>query len=445
MRTEIITRWEWRVFSSRLRAAEAWLAAHRSTGVQESDEIYFLSEGRGIVKFRNGLMDIKVLREANAGLQRWEPVLKAGFPLTAADVARIFVSIRLTPPSVSRPDWSLEYFIQDFAGPGGPMRAVSVHKRRVRYSIAGCLLELSDIVADGRPARTLAIESEDPAAVAALVRAMGFGGWINADYRRGLSALIDAEPERYAVIDVGTNSVKLHIGQRDGENAWRRVVDRAEITRLGEGLEAHGKIAAAALRRTTDAVRAMVDEARGTGVRAIAAVGTAGLRIAENRDAVLAAIREATGISVDVIHGDDEARLAYLAVVTWLGLAADPVVVFDTGGGSSQFTFGRGAEVDERFSVDVGAVRYTERFGLTNAVTPEVIREVLTTLATDFGLMTRWNRDRLVGHAVSLRNRSRAHRPDGRELSDWPALEYHAPLPVSRRRTAAGGILRRLA
>ncbi len=381
---EIVTRWEWRTFGQRLRAAEAWLAGQQSTGVQESDEIYFLSEAVSIVKLRNDLMDIKLLREVDArGLERWEPVMKAAFPLSAADVTRVFEALQLARPVFSRPTWSVEDFTRDFAGASGPLRAVSVHKRRVRYALAGCMLELSDVVAGGKPIRTVAVESEDPNAVVALVSAMGLGGWTNTNYRRGLAALIDAEPELYAVLDVGTNSVKLHIGQRVGEASWRGVVDRAEITRLGEGLEESGEISTVALSRTTAAMRSMVDEAKKHGVRAIAAVGTAGLRIARNREAVLAAMRDATGISVEVIPGEEEARLAYLAVVTWLGLAADTVVVFDTGGGSSQFTFGRGTEVAERFSVDVGAVRYTERFGLAKAVTPEVIREVLTTIASD--------------------------------------------------------------
>ena len=381
---DIVTRWEWRTFGPRLRSAETWLSAQQSTGVQESDEIYFLSEAPSIVKLRSNMMDIKLLREVDAyGLERWEPVMKAGFPLSAADVRQVFEALRLEPPASSRTTLSVEDFIRDFAGAKGPLRAVAVHKRRVRYSIAGCMAELSDVVADGKRTRSVAIESAAPNAVVALVSAMGLGGWTNTNYRRGLPALIDAEPETYAVLDIGTNSVKLHIGQHFGEGAWRSVVDRAEITRLGEGLEESGEISTTALSRTTTAMRSMVDEARRNRVRAIAAVGTAGLRIAGNRDAVLLAMREATGISVEVVSGDEEARLAYLAVVTWLGLAADSVVVFDTGGGSSQFTFGRGTEVDERFSVDVGAVRYTERFGLAKAVTPEVVREVLTTLAAD--------------------------------------------------------------
>ena len=71
-----------------------------------------------------------------------------------------------------------------------------------------------------------------------------------------------------------------------------------------------------------------------------------------------------------MIPGEEEGRLAYLAVQAGLGLTEGSLVVFDTGGGSTQFTFGHGSEVDERFSVDVGAVRYTERFGLAGRWRP---------------------------------------------------------------------------
>ena len=101
------------------------------------------------------------------------------------------------------------------------------------------------------------------------------------------------------------------------------------------------------------------------GVEAIAAVGTAGLRIArEQRRASSTAVRERTGVEVEVISGEEEGRLAYLAATSELELGDGSLVVFDTGGGSSQFTFGHGEQVEERFSVDVGAVRFTERFGL---------------------------------------------------------------------------------
>ena len=127
----------------------------------------------------------------------------------------------------------------------------------------------------------------------------------------------------------------------------------------------------------------MADEARRHGALAIAAVGTAGLRIATNSDEVVAAIAAGTGVIVEVIPGEEESRLAYLAVKAGLGLAEGSLVVFDTGGGSTQFTFGSGPRVDERFSVDVGAVRYTERFGLAGAVTAEVLAQAMAAIARD--------------------------------------------------------------
>ena len=123
--------------------------------------------------------------------------------------------------------------------------------------------------------------------------------------------------------------------------------------------------------RTADAIAGMVDEARRHDVTGIAAVGTAGLRNAPNRQVFLDAVHARTGVDVEVISGEEEARLAYVAATSALPLARGTLVVFDSGGGSSQFTFGDGTRVDERFSVDVGAVRFAERFGLAGAVARE--------------------------------------------------------------------------
>jgi len=98
---------------------------------------------------------------------------------------------------------------------------------------------------------------------------------------------------------------------------------------------------------------------------------------------VLEMIRARTGVKVEVITGDEEGRLAYLAVRRGLPFATGSLVVFDTGGGSSQFTFGENDVVAERFSVNVGAVRYTERFGLDGAVTADVLRDAMKTIASD--------------------------------------------------------------
>ena len=219
-------------------------------------------------------------------------------------------------------------------------------------------------------------------------------------------APIAGTPARYAVIDAGTNSIKFHVGERGADGTWRAVVDRAEPTRLGEGLEESGEISAAAQERTATAIAGMAEEARREGALAIAAVGTAALRSARNRGGVIAAIAARTGVTIEVIPGEEESRLAYLAAQAGVGLATKgSLVVFDTGGGSTQFTFGRGPLVDERFSVDVGAVRYTERYGLAGFVTPEVLRDALAAISRDLsGIDGRPAPDALVAMGGAVTN-----------------------------------------
>ncbi|HEY7756255.1 MAG TPA: Ppx/GppA family phosphatase [Actinomycetota bacterium] len=380
----IVPRWEWRAFGSRFGRAEGALSEAASGPSQESDEVYFVAGTDGSPKIRDGLVDVKVLREVDAnGLERWEPVLKRAFPLPADDVTTVFEALGLDPPRPPEGVDTLERLIERVSQQEGTVRIANVHKVRTRSTLMGCMAELADVTVDGRATRTIAIESEDAAAVIAAVRALGLDGYVNTSYPRGLGALIRDEPRRYAAIDVGTNSVKFRVGERSADGARRAIVDRAEITRLGEDLDRHGSITEPALERTVDAIDGMVDEAREQGVAAIVAVGTEGLRAAGNREDVIAAIRSRAGITVEVLSGEEESRLAYLAVEAELDLGDGTLVVFDTGGGSSQFTFGHGGRVDERFSVDVGAVRYTQTFGLAGAVTSQVLRDALASISDD--------------------------------------------------------------
>jgi exopolyphosphatase/guanosine-5'-triphosphate,3'-diphosphate pyrophosphatase len=397
----ILPRWEWRTFGTRFGIAETRFAELTSNALQESDELYLLGDFSANAKVRDDLLDIKVLREVDAnGLERWEPVMKQAFPLSAADVAEAITLLGLRAPRLTRDDYTPEQFISELA----VFRPVEVHKRRVRYTIGGCTSEFTDVRASGKQTRTIAIESEDAAAVVSAVASMGLRGFFNINYARGLQMLLDETPERYAVIDVGTNSVKLHIGERS-DGGWRTCADRAELTRLGEGLEKAGQITPEAADRTASAIAGMVEEAKHDAVRAIVAVGTAGLRIASNGAAIVDAIRAKTGVSIEVLSGEEESRLAYIAVMTGLRAPQSSLVVFDTGGGSSQFTFGDGARVDRRFSVNVGAARFTEQFGLDHAVSPDVLRDALAAIAADLSQIDGCKSpDTLVGMGGAITN-----------------------------------------
>jgi exopolyphosphatase/guanosine-5'-triphosphate,3'-diphosphate pyrophosphatase len=403
---EITPRWEWRTFGTRFAHAEEVFAGLEPKGVQESDEIYLLTEKGSNVKVRAGLLDIKVLQQVNdAGLEQWIPVMKEGFPASAAVLRDVFTAMQVTPPELTRDSYTFDQFLVELIEPTAAVRAVEVHKRRVRYLVGGCTSELSDVTVDGVQTRTIAVEMEDADAVVAAVHALGLSGYINTNYSRGLAATLAGKPPRYAVLDVGTNSVKFHIAEIGADGAWQTVTDRAELTRLGEGLKEGGAITREAAERTTAAIAGMVADAHEAGCIAIAAVGTAGLRIATNSADVLRTIRAKTGIEVEVISGDEEGRLAYVAVRAGLPSADGSLVVFDTGGGSSQFTFGEGDHVSERFSVNVGAVRYTERYGLAGAVSTEVLREAMSAIAADLSRIAgRRQPDTLVAMGGAVTN-----------------------------------------
>ena len=210
---------------------------------------------------------------------------------------------------------------------------------------------------------------------------------------------------RYAVIDIGTNSVKFNISERRDDGTWLTIVDRAEITRLGEGLEKTGEISSDAMERTVSAICAMVEEARKNDVAEIAAVGTMGMRTARNSQQFIDAVEQRCGVKIEVISGDEEGRLAYIAVKSGLGLAEGSLAIFDTGGGSSQFTFGHGAVVQERFSVNVGAVRYTEKYGLSGVVSSDQLQGALSAIAADLKRLDgRASPDALVGMGGAITN-----------------------------------------
>jgi exopolyphosphatase/guanosine-5'-triphosphate,3'-diphosphate pyrophosphatase len=118
-------------------------------------------------------------------------------------------------------------------------------------------------------------------------------------------------------------------------------------------------------------------------------------------------VQARTGVRIDVISGEEEARLAYVAATAGLGpqLTAGTIVVFDSGGGSSQFTFGHGDRVDERFSVDVGAVRITERYGLDGVTGPEALAAARAGIAADLAALAgRLRPDAIAGMGGAVTN-----------------------------------------
>ncbi|MEY2667930.1 MAG: hypothetical protein RJA59_568, partial [Pseudomonadota bacterium] len=184
-----------------------------------------------------------------------------------------------------------------------------------------------------------------------------------------------SRPGRVAVIDVGTNTVLLTVAERRGAS-FQPVVERAEITRLGRGVDRTRRLDPAAIAETVAVIARYAAEARSLGAGRIAAVATSAARDAENGEAFFEASRAAAGIAPEIIPGAEEARLVHLSAWGDFGAPGRTLCVLDVGGGSSEVTWGAGPDPDGRRSFQMGAVRLTERVAPGDPPSPADLRRM---------------------------------------------------------------------
>ncbi len=177
-------------------------------------------------------------------------------------------------------------------------------------------------------------------------------------------------PRRFAAIDVGTNSIRLIIAETpegdpgaDGDRAYRILDDEKEIARLGRGLDSTGFIDPAAMDRAALVVARMKGIAHGYGVRDVRVVGTAVVRDAANGADFVRLLKDRAGVDLEVVSAEEEARLAFLSASSAFDLASTPAAVVDIGGGSTEVVLSAGGLVERVYTIPLGAVRLTERFG----------------------------------------------------------------------------------
>jgi len=170
---------------------------------------------------------------------------------------------------------------------------------------------------------------------------------------------------RLAAIDIGTNSTKMTVADVLDDGALTVVAEQSDVTRLGEGVDASKRLGDAAMSRTLDAIVRFADEARQQGAESVLGAGTSALRDAANGADFIAQAKARADVNIQIITGDREAELAYAAVRSdaTLHIPADALLlVFDIGGGSTELILGDAAGVGRHKSLDIGAVRLTERF-----------------------------------------------------------------------------------
>jgi len=167
---------------------------------------------------------------------------------------------------------------------------------------------------------------------------------------------------RRAVIDIGTNTVKLLVADVQQEQIVT-VFQSDKTTRLGEGVNEYGRLSSAAILRTVMAVHDFRCEAKAHEATECIALTTSAARDAANRDEFLDQVRRVCALEVQLISGDREAELIFRGVSSDPEWADKPILVMDVGGGSAEFIQGGDGKMEIFQSLPLGALRLTEKFG----------------------------------------------------------------------------------
>jgi exopolyphosphatase / guanosine-5'-triphosphate,3'-diphosphate pyrophosphatase len=193
---------------------------------------------------------------------------------------------------------------------------------------------------------------------------------------------------RVAAVDCGTNSIRLLVADvatgRDGAGGLRELTRRMEIVRLGAGVDRTGELAPEALERTFAALRDYAAEIDRLGAHRVRMVATSATRDARNRADLVAGVRSILGVDPEVISGDEEAALSYAGAVHDLGEVAEPILLADIGGGSTELVLGDAGGVRAARSVNVGCVRMAERHLHADPPDPAAVQAIVADVHAAF-------------------------------------------------------------
>src|SRR6185312_8075191 len=167
---------------------------------------------------------------------------------------------------------------------------------------------------------------------------------------------------RYAAVDIGSNSVRLEVAEVIGGNAPRILASERQVTRLGTSVFREGRIGADALDALCGMLASMAVIWKRHDVLSIRAVATAAVRDARNQAEFLTRTSAALGADIEIISGQEEARLIHLGVASRWPHENERFLIIDIGGGSAEFILSEGQHVRAAFSKPLGALRLQELF-----------------------------------------------------------------------------------
>ena len=227
--------------------------------------------------------------------------------------------------------------------------------------------------------------------------------------------------KRIAFIDLGSNSVRFVIYEISKTGSYRLIYQEKESVRLSENMWGTHELTEEAMERSLRALKGFVHMADAMAVDTIKAVATAAVRLAKNGDAFIKSVKERTGLDLERIAGEEEARLGFLGVINTIGLK--DFIIFDLGGASTEITLVRNRHITKSVSLPIGALTLTGTYQKGDEYTPKELDKLTKVVKKTIKEHT-WLRNvklPLLGIGGTARNIAKM---DQRKLS-YPITKLH--------------------
>ncbi|SMG49787.1 Ppx/GppA phosphatase family protein [Dethiosulfovibrio salsuginis] len=206
------------------------------------------------------------------------------------------------------------------------------------------------------------------------------------------------------LVEIGTNSVKFLISYLDDSGKIVHLVDKNDVTKIGQGIESQGLLDPTGMERTLSSIEGFIDESVDLEVGSIKVVGTMALRKASNSEFFSRSLMERTGLSLQVLSGETEARYSLRAVRETVPDGCSGWL-FDAGGGSTEFSCFSGKDMESPFSLNVGALTLSDRFFPDDMVDSRSLEMAMEWVASELkkgGVEARGQGGRLIGTGGNL-------------------------------------------
>jgi exopolyphosphatase/guanosine-5'-triphosphate,3'-diphosphate pyrophosphatase len=186
--------------------------------------------------------------------------------------------------------------------------------------------------------------------------------------------------QKFASVDIGSNTVRLLVMERLSDGQFREIDSERKITRLGEGMDKNNSLLPHRVENTIRVLGGFVDKCKKYGEIPIRVVATSAVREASNKEEFCKLAKENLGLTIEVIPWEEEARLTVAGALWKMENKSPLTLVFDIGGGSTEFIVSQNGQVINSAGTSLGVVRLTEKFIIKDPVDPDELSNLQTHL-----------------------------------------------------------------